>query len=114
MPLQKHCKDCEPAQEIHWIAYLSVVLGWIANPFLDLMELFFKNTAEKVSKKIALPFLRLMASLRLGHFDEKPDKKDTWRTKCFWEEAEKRGIKMFEFKMGPIRDIFIATYRGKV
>lgn len=110
----KHCKDCEPAQEIHWIAYVSVVLGWIADPFFDFMEMIFKNTAEKVSNKISIPFFKTMVFLKLGYFANKPDKKDTWRTKCFWEEAEKRGIKMYEFHLGPIKDIFVAEYKGKI
>lgn len=109
----KHCKDCEPAQEIHAIAYLSVVLGWIDQPIFDLMELIFKNTAEKISNKISLPFLKTMVFLRLGHWSESPDDKDTWRTKCFWDEANRRGIKMKEFHLGPIKDGFVAEYKGK-
>ncbi|HYD91474.1 MAG TPA: hypothetical protein VEA37_08310, partial [Flavobacterium sp.] len=35
---------------------------------------------------------------------------DTLRTKCFWEEAKRRGIKMKEFHLGPIRDGFVAEY----
>ena len=110
----RHCKDCEPAQEIHWVAYTSVVLNMINEPFFDLMELVFKNTTEKISKKVSLPFLKLMVFLRLGHFAEEPDGKDTWRTKCFWEEANRRGIKMYEFHMGPVKDIFIAEYNDKI
>lgn len=109
----KHCKDCEPAQEIHAIAYLSVVLGFIDQPIFDLMELVFKNTAEKISNKISLPFLKTMVFLGLGHWSEAPDDKDTWRTKCFWDEANRRGIKMREFHMGFIRDGFVAEYKGK-
>lgn len=109
----KHCKDCEPAQEIHWVAYMSVVLGMLGEPFFGLMELFFKSTAEAISSRISFPFYRLMVFLRLGHYEYKPDDKDTWRTKCFWEEAKNRGIKMYEFKLGPIRDIFIAEYKGQ-
>ncbi|KKT01195.1 MAG: hypothetical protein UW07_C0051G0004 [Candidatus Nomurabacteria bacterium GW2011_GWF2_43_8] len=109
----RHCKDCEPAQEIHVIAYLSVVLGWLDQPFFDLMELLFKNTAEKISNKITVPFFKTMAFLKLGYFSDQPDDKDTWRTKCFWEEAKQRGIKMREFHLGPVRDAFIAEYKGK-
>jgi hypothetical protein len=109
----KHCKDCEPAQEIHWVAYMSVVLSMISEPFFNILELFFKNTAEAISNKISFPFYRLMLFLKLGKYSYKPDKYDSWRSKCFWEEAEKRGIKMYEFKLGPIRDIFIAEYNGK-
>jgi D-alanine-D-alanine ligase-like ATP-grasp enzyme len=106
----KHCKDCEPAQEIHWIAYTSVVLGWIDEPFFGFMEMIFKNTAEAISDKVTIPFFKLMVYLRLGHFSDKPDEYDTLRTKCFWDEAVLRGIKMKEFHMGPIKDGFVAEF----
>jgi len=109
----RHCKDCEPAQQSHFIAYTSVVLGWFDEPFFDLMEMVFKNTAEAISDKISLPFFKLTIFLRLGYFSDKPDDKDTWRTKCFWDEAKRRGIKMQEFHLGPIRDGFVAEYKGK-
>jgi hypothetical protein len=109
----KHCKDCEPAQEIHIVAYLSVVFGWLDQPLFDLMEFIFKNTAEAISNKISLPFFKLMTFLKLGYYSDEPDAKDTWRTKCFWEEAKRRGIKMREFHLGPIRDGFVAEYQNK-
>ena len=106
----KYCKDCEPAQESHFIAYTSVVLGWIDEPFFDLMERIFNNAAERLGDLIALPFFRLMVFLKLGYWSEQPNQKDTWRTKCFWDEAIRRGIKMREFHLGPIRDAFVAEY----
>ena len=110
----KYCKDCEPAQEIHWVAYLSVVLGYLGQPFFDFMEMLFKSTAEAISYNASIPFLKLMVFLGFGHFSKHSDSKDTLRTKCFWEEAERRGIKMVEFHMGLIRDAFIAEYKGKI
>ncbi|MFA5840681.1 MAG: hypothetical protein WC847_00170 [Candidatus Paceibacterota bacterium] len=109
----KYCKDCEPAQEIHAVAYLSVVMGWLDQPFFDLMEMLFKNTAEAISDKISLPFFKTMIFLKLGYFSNEPDDKDTWRTKCFWDEAKRRGIKMREFHLGPVRDGFMAEFKGK-
>ncbi|MCX6757388.1 MAG: hypothetical protein NTZ44_00690 [Candidatus Nomurabacteria bacterium] len=109
----KYCKDCEPAQESHIVAYISVILGMIDKPFFDFMELIFKNTAEALSKRISLPFIRTMVALKLAHFTDAPDKIDTWRTKCFWEEGIRRGIKMREFHLGPIHDIFLVEYKGK-
>ncbi len=109
----KHCKDCEPSQEVHIIAYMSVVFGWIDQPLFDLMEFIFRNTAEKISNKISIPFFKTMVFLKLGYFTDKPGKHDTWRTKCFWDEAIRRGIKMREFHLGPIQDGFIAEYKGK-
>jgi len=109
----KRCKDCEPAQEIHWVAYTSVLLGMINEPFFGILELFFKSTAEAISKRISFPFYRTMVFLKLGYYSYEPDARDSWRSKCFWEEAKRRGIKMYEFHLGPIRDIFIAEYKGR-
>ncbi|MFH1366137.1 MAG: hypothetical protein ABIG99_02015 [Patescibacteria group bacterium] len=106
----KYCKDCEPAQRSHFIAYTSVFLGLLDKPFFALMEKIFKSTAETISDKITLPFFNLMVFLKLGHFSNQPDIKDTWRTRCFWDEATRRGIKMREFHLGPIRDGFVAEY----
>jgi D-alanine-D-alanine ligase-like ATP-grasp enzyme len=109
----KHCKDCEPAQESHFVAYTSVVLGWVDEPFFNLMEKLFNNLAEKLADKITLPFFNLMVFLGFGRWSDKPDTKDTWRTKCFWDEAKCRGIKMKEFHLGPIQDGFVAEFKGK-
>ena len=109
----RHCKDCEPAQEIHAVAYISVVLGLVDQPFFDFMEMLFKNTAEAISNRISIPFFKLMVYLRLGYWSHEPDLHDTLRTKCFWEEAKRRGIKMKEFHLGPIRDGFVAEFKGR-
>jgi D-alanine-D-alanine ligase-like ATP-grasp enzyme len=109
----KHCKDCEPAQENHFVAYASVVLGWIDEPFFDFMEYIFKNTAEKIADTLSLPFFNLMVFLKLGYFSHEPNEKDSTRTKCFWDEAIKRGIKMREFHLGLIDNTFVAEFKGK-
>jgi cyanophycin synthetase len=89
---------------------MSVLLEMLSRPFFSFLELFFRNTAEAISQKISFPFYQLMVFLGLGHYSYQPDAKDSWRAKCFWEEAQKRGIKMYEFHLGPIRDIFVAEY----
>ncbi len=106
----KHCKDCEPAQENHFIAYSSVVMGWIDEPFFDFMEMIFKNTADKLADFISVPFFNLMVFLHLGYFTYEPNEKDSYRTRCFWEEAIRRGIKMKEFHLGFVDNAFIAEY----
>jgi hypothetical protein len=106
----KYCKDCEPAQESHFVAYTSVVLGWVDEPVFDLLQKIFRNFAEKLADKITLPFFNLMVFLKIGYWTNQPNQKDTWRTKCFWDEAKRRGIKMKEFHLGPIQDGFVAEY----
>ncbi|MEK7564438.1 MAG: hypothetical protein AAB510_02620 [Patescibacteria group bacterium] len=108
-----HCKDCEPAQESHFVAYTSVVLGWIDEPFFGLMEKMFKNTAEVMADKLSIPFFETMVFLGLGRYSYRPEKKDTYRTKCFWDEARRRNIQMREFHLGPIGDAFVATFTYK-
>jgi cyanophycin synthetase len=106
----RNCKDCEPAQESHFVAYTSVVLGWIDEPFFNLMERIFKNSADRIADALSLPFFNLMVFLGLGRFSHQPEATDTYRTKCFWEEAIRRGIKMREFHLGPVHDTFVAEY----
>jgi hypothetical protein len=110
----KYCKDCEPAQESHFVAYTSVVLGWIDEPMFGLMEHVFKNTAERVSDALTLPFFKMMVALKFGRWSHNADDKDTWRTKCFWDEAKRREIIMREFHLGPIRDGFVAEYETEI
>ncbi len=109
----RNCKDCEPAQESHFVAYTSVVMGFIDEPFFRLMEGIFGNTVDKIANKFSLSFFNLMVALGLGRFSYAPEEKDNTRTKCFWEEAKRRGIKMREFHMGFIHETFIAEYEGK-
>lgn len=109
----RNCKDCEPAQESHFVAYASVVMGWIDEPFFRMMEYIFKDTADRIADKFSIPFFYLMTTLRLGYYTYAPNEKDTYRTKCFWEEADRRGIKMKQFHLGPVHDTFIAEFKGK-
>ncbi len=106
----KHCKDCEPAQENHFIAYTSVVMGWIDAPFFNFMEMIFKNSADRIADYLSLPFFNVMVFLGLAHFTYEPNEKDSYRTKCFWDEAKRRGIKMKEFHLGFVDNTFVAEY----
>ncbi|MEJ0001949.1 MAG: hypothetical protein WDN09_02095 [bacterium] len=109
----RHCKDCEPAQEIHWMAYLSVVISWINDPYNDFMDIFFKRAVDRLSKKWTMPFFRGMIWLHLARWTDEPNQKDSLRTKVFWNEAIRRGITMREFHLGPIDNVFMAEYKGK-
>ena len=109
----KHCKDCEPAQQSHFFAYSSVVLGMINEPFFNFMDYIFGNVAEKISQRLGTGFIKAMVFLHLGHYTYEIRPSNSLRARCVWEEANRRGIKMKEFHMGPIDDIFIAEYKGK-
>jgi cyanophycin synthetase len=51
------------------------------------------------------------AAIGLGEIKTRPDDKVNWRARVLWEEAERRGIVMREFRpFGLAREIFYATY----
>lgn len=89
---------------------MSVAIGWVDEPFFRFMEWIFGTTADRIGDLLAFPFFTLMTKLRLGRYTFEPTEKDTMRTKCFWDEATLRGIKMKEFHLGPVHDSFIAEY----
>lgn len=57
--------------------------------------------------------LRTCAFLRIGRFQKNIRADDSDRTRSLWEEAKRRGIEMKEYRCGPIKDLFIARFRGK-
>ena len=112
------CPDCAPSPVNHNSEKWNIFLSW-------LMEGFFKPFGF-VNKKLLPTFLKLfdnyfvlsavklLKSLGLVKFIESPTVEDTWRTRCLWEEAEKRGIKMSGVKLGGRRlDTFIASYNDE-
>ena len=61
--------------------------------------------------RIAPATARLFATLGLGEIVTRADDKNNWRARVLWEEAERRGIVMREFRpFGLAREIFYATY----
>ncbi len=64
---------------------------------------------EKMMWYIACAF----SKLKLGKFNVQPDEKNSWRTKCLWEEATRRGITMYEFRLFHLpTESFFAEWDG--
>lgn len=110
----KYCKDCEPAQESHFLAYINVLLDFLTRPIYKLIEILFKKLTQFIIEKSSIPLMNLFVFLNLGYYSYRIDSKISLRGKCLWEEAEKRGIKIKEFYLWKVRDIFIAEYDGKI
>src|SRR3989344_2145258 len=114
--LLSYCPDCGPASVPHWVERSSVrmdeVLGYLTKP----MELIWRGVKPLVAKmrvgRIAPTLARSAAAIGLGTIAAKPDEKNNWRARVLWEEAERRGIDMREFRpFGLSRELFFATYR---
>lgn len=111
MKKKKYCPDCGCAQVNHKLTYISVVLSLLVEPWTNWMG---RIIPEKRLEGVGILFAKIATFLHLGKMANSLDEHDSTRAKVLWEEAEKRGIKMQEFKLFGIgRDIFISEYKGK-
>lgn len=114
---KKQCPDCEPAQVNHFVmrasSYLGLVMKPLLRPFDYLMRVALPPRSFSWFDMVAPRVLRTLAFLRIGRLDPQISKDDSDRTRCLSEEASRRGIKIVMFRLGPIRDLFIATHAGK-
>jgi len=107
---KKYCVDCGGAQVSHPIIYISILLGALVEPWTNWMG---KIIPESSFDGIG-PFLtKTLTFLKLGKITYKPSDDDSGRTRVLWEEAIKRGIEMYEFRLFGIgHDIFVSKYKG--
>lgn len=107
---KNYCPDCGGAQVNHRFTYFSILLGYIVDPWTNWMS---KIIPETSFDGIGYYLIKILAFLRLGKITTKVESDDTGRTRVLWEEAERRGIKLYEFRLFGIgHDIFVSDYKG--
>lgn len=115
---QKSCPDCEPAQVNHFLMRASSYLGLIIKPALRPFDYLTRGVLSPKTSSwfdiVAPKLLRTLARLHIGKLETESKEIDSDRTRCFWQEAKRRGIDMVMFRCGPIKDLFIAKYGGRV
>ena len=109
--IKKHCIDCGGAPVNHKVMYLSILIGSFMEPWTNWMSKIFPEESFEWTG----PFLtKGLTYLHLGKITYAPEKDDSGRTQVLWEEAMKRGIKMYEFRLFGIgHDIFVSEYKGQ-
>ncbi len=106
-----HCPDCGGAPVNHLITYLTILLGSFVEPWTNWMG---KLIPESSFDWLGQYLTKTLVFLKLGKITDMPQKDDSGRTKVLWDEANKRGIKMFEFRLFGIgHDIFVTDYKGE-
>ncbi|HUC01419.1 MAG TPA: hypothetical protein VMA75_00745 [Candidatus Paceibacterota bacterium] len=110
-----YCPDCGPAGVSHFVERWSVrtadLVGVIEAPPAAIWRGIKPILARLRPGRLAPATARAAAALGLGEIKTRPDDKVNWRTRVLWEEAERRGIVMREFRpFGLPREIFYATY----
>jgi D-alanine-D-alanine ligase-like ATP-grasp enzyme len=104
------CVDCGGAPVNHFVTYTSILLGAFIEPWTNWMG---KLIPESSFDWIGPYLTKTLKFLKLGRITYEPKKDDSGRTRVLWEEAIKRGIKMYEFRLFGIgHDIFVSDYKG--
>ncbi len=115
---QKPCKDCEPAQVNHFVIRLSSYLGLVIKPLLRpfdyLVRVILPPRRFSWFDRLGPLVLQTFAFFHIGKLQDAISHDDSDRTRALWTEAEERRISMKEFRLGPIKDLFIARKNGKV
>jgi D-alanine-D-alanine ligase-like ATP-grasp enzyme len=107
---KKHCVDCGGAQVNHTVVYTSILLGALIEPWTNWMA---KLIPESSFDWMGPYLTKTLTFLKLGKITYEPKDDDSGRTRVLWEEAIKRGIKMYEFRLFGIgHDIFVSEYNG--
>ena len=107
---KKYCVDCGGAQVNHAVTYISILLGSFIDPWT--------NWTSRLIPESSLDWLgpgitKTLTFLKLGKITYEPKEDDSGRAQVLWEEAIKRGIKMYEFRLFGIgHDIFVTNYKG--
>ncbi len=114
-----YCPDCGPVGVQHWSERFSARFDPILNTATKPIQwLWFGIRPGIYALKLesAIPLIyKTLATLQLGTLHDTPDQENNWRARVLWDEAERRGITMHEFRpFGLPREIFWASYRGEI
>ena len=104
--------DCGGAQVNHHLAYMSIWLSEMIEPW----TMWMNNIIPENKLEWLGPILtKVLVVIHLGKIEKLPSEKDSLRAKVLWEEAIKRGINMEEFLLFGIgRDIFTSKYNNEM
>ena len=113
--VRAYCPDCGPAGVSHaverWTVRAGAVVGMMEAPPAAIWRGIKPLLAKARPGRLAPATARFAAAIGLGEIVTRADDKNNWRARVLWEEAERRGIVMREFRpFGLAREIFYATY----
>ncbi len=114
----KPCLDCGAAPAIHsveWtVALFDAIFSFLSRPIEILWRRVGRVFTGFSHKGFILPLFHFLAWCGLAKIVEKPDQFLSMRTKVLWDEADRRGIKMYELRLlGMARDFCVAEFEGE-
>lgn len=112
------CPECGPAAVNHRLEWSANAIQVLTRPlFLPLDFIWSKigpAATRLILSPIVYPISRALVGLGLARLQKNPEPHDSWRTRCLWEEAGRRGIEMEEVRLDKWnKEIFFADFRGR-
>jgi D-alanine-D-alanine ligase-like ATP-grasp enzyme len=109
----KVCEDCGGDGVPHGFTYFNIWLG-------ETLDSVFKpkkrkgvisNAMHRFEHWISVPFLEAFVLIGLAKKQKRPDDGTLLLARCLWEEADARGIEMYEWRLfGLPRNILVARF----
>jgi len=114
---KKICPDCGPATVNHMAARTTIILGFligvITKPFGKIEDAITGFLFPHLESFLPY-FFKILVFFRLAVITDHLEDDNIERTKCLWRAAEKRGIKMRQFRIfNRPTIIFIAEFGGQ-
>src|SRR3989344_1111675 len=112
------CPDCGNAPTNHTVSKLIILVDWtlssVTSMFNRLWRVFERLTGPFIYNTLTPAIYRVFAKARLGTIVHAPDDKTSSRSLCLWQEAKRRDIDMWEFRLfGLSRELFVAKWPNR-
>ncbi|MBI2475774.1 MAG: hypothetical protein HYV67_00845 [Candidatus Taylorbacteria bacterium] len=113
----KFCPDCGPATVNHAIAKTTVVVSFLIGAITKPLGPIENAAVGFLFPRLALLapyFFKTLAWLRLAKIADRLEEDNIERTKCLWRAAERRGIRLRQFRiLNRPTIIFLAEFGGE-
>lgn len=112
------CEDCGSSPVPHGLQYLTVGIESVLSPTIALSQIMFSSIGrhfDALWDNVLPPIFKLLAAMGLGKIHTTATDEDfQWVIPLLWKEAERRGIRMWQFlPFGMVKQVFVAEHGGK-
>ncbi len=112
------CPDCGDAPVSHPLEWLTAAMDSfmipLSKPTDGIWHAIEPVVGNTLYNHIGPLFFQFMTLIGLGTITKAPNEKTGGRARVLWDEATRRGIRMWEFHLfGVGREAFVATYNGR-
>lgn len=119
----KECQYCGPNPINHQSARWAIIFDLLFKPLFVPIELLRHKIGNLVkinslkNEKYIAKTLRFLSKIGIGRIESALDSEDSYRTKCLWDSAQKRGISIERYRLGDLsglRTLMIAEYNEDI